>query len=194
MNSEAKGRGRTVTRTVVASGRARTAVRGSADPSAEHRRKLEALFSGGPGGDVSAQGSEATAGPPRFNNEERVFAAPRKSLGRSPSEYRLRLERLRIAREPEEIRDAADAFLEHHQLPDDLDVLYKVMQHPNERVVREALGQISSLIMQGRLQSALLLEDKLRELDGRVAEAATRSYIDGLRTQLAHMKAKAAAG
>lgn len=116
--------------------------------------------------------------------EERVFASPRKSLGRSPSEYRLRLERLRIAREPDEIREAADAFLAHHQLPDDIDILYKVMQHPTERVVREALGQISSLMMQGRFGGGLLLEDRLRELEKRVSEDATRSYIDGLRAQL----------
>lgn len=150
-----------------------------AKASHEHRQKLEALF----GGTTSAQAPAARSAEPR------VFASPRKSLGRSPSEYRLRLERLRIAREPEEIKEAADAFLMHHQLPDDLDVLLRVLQHPSEKVLREAMGQISSLIMQGRLPNTLILNDRLGELGARAdLEDATRSYIDGLRNQLVHAK------
>ena len=165
--------------------RARTATRNNGDEaSAEHRRKLEALFSGGAPG--------AAPGPSRSSaastGEQRVFASPRKSLGRSPSEYRQRLERLRIAREPEEIETAADAFLQHHQLPDDLDVLLKVLQHSSEKVLREAMGQISSLLIQGRVGSTIILEDRLNDLSGRVQEDATRSYVDGLRSQLASIK------
>ena len=149
--------------------------------SLEHRRKLEALFAG--------TATVESSSPARRTVEPRVFANQRKSLGRSPSEYRLRLEKLRIAREPEEIEEAADAFLEHHQLPDDLDVLLKVLQHPSEKVVREAMGQISSLIIQNRVNTTLILSDRLSELAARAAlEDATRSYIDGLRGQLASMK------
>ncbi len=111
-------------------------------------------------------------------------------MGRSPSEFRMRLERLRIARQPEEIKEAADVFLAHHQLPDDPDILYKVTVHPNEKVVREALGQLSALLMQGRISGTLLLEDRLKDLENRAQEAATRSYIDGLRAQIATLKAK----
>jgi hypothetical protein len=75
-------------------------------------------------------------------------------MGRTPSEYRLRLERLRIARNNDELRDATDTFLQHHQLPDDPDILTKVMQHPSEKVVREAMGQISALLMQGRMAAS----------------------------------------
>jgi hypothetical protein len=100
----------------------------------------------------------------------------------------LRLERVRIARAVEEITEAADAFLAHHQLPDDLDILYKVLLHPNEKVVREALGQISSLIMQGRVNGTLLLQDRLRDLEDRIVEDSTRSYVDGLRKQIELMK------
>jgi hypothetical protein len=121
---------------------------------------------------------------------EKVFASPRKSLGRSPSEYRMRLERLRIAREVDEIKEAADAFLAHHQLPDDLDVLYKVLQHPAEKVLREAMGQISSLLIQGRVNSTMILADRLNDLSARVSEDATKSYIEGLRTQLATLAKK----
>lgn len=157
--------------------------------SADHRRKLEALFGGG--GSPSIEGAAPTNGSngrAQRAPTERVFSSPRRSLGRSPSEYRLRLERLRMARDVEEIRGAADAFLQHHQLPDDPDVLTKVMQHPTEKVVREAMGQISALLMQGRMPATLILEERLRELDQRAAEDATRSYIKGIQAQLASMK------
>jgi len=167
----------------MSSPRARTATQSEDQASAQHRRKLEALFSGGGNGSAVTPASR-----PQSSGGERVFSSPRKSLGRSPSEYRLRLERLRIAREPEEIKEAADAFLQHHQLPDDMDVLLKVLQHPSERVLREAMGQISSLIIQGRVGNTIILADRLSEIGSRELEPATRSYIDGLRNQLAALK------
>lgn len=154
----------------------------SDDASAEHRRKLEALF-GDSGGKTVANDTSRPRG-----GEGKVFSSPRKSVGRTPSEYRMRLERLRIAREVEEIREAADGFMQHHQLPDDVDILYKVLQHPAEKVVREALGQISSLISQGRINGSMILEDRLNGLSERATEGATRSYIDGVRDQLTRLK------
>ncbi len=100
----------------------------------------------------------------------------------------MRLERLRIARSPEEIKEAADLFLQHHQLPDDPDILMKVLLHPDEPVLREAMGQLSSLMMQGRWAATFILEDRLNDLDARVQEDATRSYIEGLRAQLQALK------
>lgn len=149
--------------------------------SAEHRRRLEAMFSSG----------EKISAPPagRAPSTERVFSSPRKSTGRAPSEYRLRLERLRMAREVEEIKEAANTFLAHHQLPDDSDILYKVLQHPDEKVVRDALGQISALLMQGRIASTMLLYEHLNTLSGRIQEDATRSYIEGIRDQIAKQQA-----
>ena len=158
----------------------------SEDTSALHRRKLEALFQN------QNPTPETTAGPASRNTENtregKIFVSPRKSLGRSPSDFRLRLERLRIAREPEEIKEAADIFLQYHQLPDDVDILYKVLLHPMEKVVREALGQISSLLIQGRINGGMILEDRLQQLSERAREEATHAYIAGLRTQLAKMK------
>ena len=156
----------------------------STESSAEHRRKLEALFSGGGGVTESSARSIGTPAPER----EKVFSSPRKSTGRAPTEYRLRLERLRAAREVEEIRAAADAFLTHHQLPDEPDILYKLLQHPTEKVVREALGQISSLMMQGRVSSTVILESHLKALAERVQEPATRSYVDGVKAQVEKLK------
>ncbi|HSI05358.1 MAG: hypothetical protein ACAI38_02205 [Myxococcota bacterium] len=148
------------------------------ETSAEHRRKLEAMFSGGAKPNTSGEAA------PR----ERVFANARRSGGRSPSEYRMRLERLRIARDVDELRDATDTFLQHHQLPDDPDVLTKVMQHPSEKVVREAMGQISALLMQGRMPITILLDERLKELQDRCSEPATRSYVQGIQAQIAALR------
>jgi hypothetical protein len=160
---------------------------------AEHKRRLEALF-GGPSQSsttTTASSSEKvgmTSMPSRSAPTERVFSSPRKSTGRAPSEFRLRLERLRASREPGEIKEAADAFLAHHQLPDDADILYKLLQHPSEKVVREALGQLSSLLMQGRIAGVLLLFEHLNTLAARVQEPATRSFIDGIRAQISKIR------
>ncbi len=147
----------------------------------ESLRKLEALF----GGTGEPKLSRSSSGP---RQERQVFSNPRKSLGRAPSEYRLRLERLRIAREPEEITEAANAFLEHHQLPDDAEILVKVLLHPSERVLREAMGQISALLMQDRLASTVIIEDRLRDLEQRVEESSTLSYIEGVKSQIQKLK------
>jgi len=162
----------------------------------EHLQRLEALFSAGaatsapviPHQETTASAAIPMARPMRAPTPKKVFANPRKSIGRAPSEFRMRLERLRIARGPEEIKEAADQFLEHHQLPDDPDVLLKVLQHPAERVLREAMGQLSSLLMQGRWEATLILEDRLNELSTRVEENSTVSFVEGLRAQLQSLR------
>ena len=148
------------------------------DSSAEARRKLEAMFGGTPTTEVSRSSNAP---------ERQVFANPRKS-GRTPSKYRLRLERLRIAREDSEIIEAANTFLEHHQIPDDLDVLYKLLRHSSEPVIREAIGQISSLLMQGRVVPTILLEERLKDVLTRTQEPVTRTYVEGLQSQIAKNK------
>ncbi len=151
--------------------------------SAEHLRKLEALFSGNGAVHTPVTVSMGRA----VVSEPKTFANPRRSHGKVPSEYRLKLERIRIARSPEEIQEAADTFLAHHQLPDDLDILLKVLQHPSEKVLREAMGQISALLIQGRVASTMLLLDRLNDVDARITEASTRSYVEGLRLQIQKM-------
>ncbi|MEZ4271418.1 MAG: hypothetical protein R3C68_08290 [Myxococcota bacterium] len=157
------------------------------DEASEARRKLEQLFSRGNHSEESPPAHRSPMRAARPAPSGKVFSSPRKTPHRGFSEYRVRLERLRLAREPEEIQQATDAFLEHHQLPDDLDILYKVIQHPSEKIVREALGQFSSLMMQGRLTGTLLLKDRLKDLAARAQEDATRSYIEGIQGYLAKM-------
>lgn len=155
---------------------------GEGEEARQAKQKLEALF----GGEAPAGGGDSR----RPERGERVFSSPRRSSGRQPSSYRLSLERLRMAREPEEIRAATDQFLKQHQLPDEVDILFKVLQHPEERVLRDAMGQLSALLMQGRLNSTLALMELLREIEGRLQEEATRSYVNGLRSQIAAVTKK----
>lgn len=148
--------------------------------SAEHRRKLEAMFSGGPN---QASGASSSA----FAPTQRVFSSPRRSNGRPSSDYRLRLDRLRSVREPELLLQATNDFLGHHQLPDDMEILLKVLLHPAENVQRDAMGQISSLLIQGRAQVTIILTDRLNEIASNAAEPATHAYVEGLRSQLASL-------
>lgn len=174
--------------------RARTITGHGNDASAEHRRKLEALFGGGslgvsdtptPSLVAPAMALAAAAPAPSTMRSQRTFAAPRRQVNRRPSEYSMRLERLRIAREPDAIREAADVFLAHHQLPDDMDVLLKVLQHPSEKVLCNVMGQISYLLNQRRAPRAtIILVDRLREIGARAICAATRCCIEGLQQQI----------
>jgi hypothetical protein len=152
------------------------------DASAEHRRKLEALFSGSGGGNLT---TTPTAMPTENN---RVFASPRRQAGRKPSEYSMRLERLRIAREPTDVREAADAFLGHHQLPDDMDILLKVLQHPSEKVLCNVMGQISFLLGKRRAIATIILVDRLREIASRTITPATQCCLDGLHSQIKQLE------
>ena len=162
--------------------------------SAGHLRKLEAMFGRGPShsatGSLTGSATEASSssdllmGRSLTATSHTMNTQTRRPLGRKPSEYRLRLERLRIAREPAEVEEAANTFLTHHQLPDDSDILYKVLLHSDERVLREALGQISALIMQGRIHNSVILVDRLNDLSARTTESSTRTYIEGLREQI----------
>ena len=161
------------------------------EESAEHRRKLEALFNSGQAPAPTREVGDSDVGTPFGKSRparEKVYSSPRRSLGRSPSEYRMRLERVRNARDSGDLRDAVDAFMQHHQLPDDPEILLKVLQHPTEKIAREAMGQISALMMQGRMPANVLLEDRLREIEGLAIEDATLSYVRGLQAQLAAQK------
>lgn len=149
--------------------------------ASEHLQKLEALFGGtGVASTINRR--------PVVRQERQQFSNPRKSIGRAPSDFRMRLERLRMARTEEEIKVAANAFLEHHQLPDDVEILIKVLQHPCEKVLREAMGQISALLIQDRLANTVLVEDRLSDIEGRATQSATLSYVTGLRAQILSAK------
>jgi hypothetical protein len=158
--------------------RARTLTNHGSDASAEHRRKLEALFSGGGSGSLSQTPTVAPL------DNQRVFASPRRQVGRKPSEYSMRLERLRIAREPNDVREAADVFLKNHQLPDDMDILLKVLQHPSEKVLCNVMGQISFLLNKRRARATIILVDRLREIGSRAICKDTQDCLDGLHQQI----------
>lgn len=162
------------------------------EESAEARRKLEAMFGGGSTAPAPAREvGDSDVGTPFRRSKpttRSVYSSPRKTLGRSPSEYRMRLERLRNARDSDQLRDACDAFVQHHQLPDDAEILTKVLQHTSEKVLRDAMGQLSSLLMQGRLPSTVILEERLRDLEQRVTEDSTLSYVRGLQAMVAKTK------
>jgi hypothetical protein len=50
------------------------------------------------------------------------------------------------------------------------------------------MGQISALLTQGRMPPTVLLEERLRDVEGRCSEDATRSYISGIQAQLAKLR------
>jgi hypothetical protein len=197
VNRGAKQNGRGASSAAMMGPRARTMTSSHGnDASAEHRRKLEALFSGGSAASSSAPAapglsasSMAMMGPSSSSSsamptERSVFASPRRQAGRRPSEYSLRLQAMRIAPDTQTFIVAADAFLAHHQLPDEMGLLIKVLQHTSERVLCNVMGQISFLLGQGRERPNIILSERLREIGERPITQATQSCLDGLRQQI----------
>lgn len=183
MNRGAKQNGRGASPAAIMGPRARTLTNHGSDASAEHRRKLEALFSGGGSAPLSqAMPSVMPSAAPTENH--RVFASPRRQVGRKPSEYSMRLERLRIAREPNDVREAADVFLKYHQLPDDMDILLKMLQHPAEKVLCNVIGQISFLLNKRRARATIILIDRLQEIGSRAISKDTQDCLNGLHAQI----------
>ena len=179
MNRGAKQNGRSASPAALMGPRARTLTNHGSDASAEHRRKLEALFSGGGAGSLSH--TPPTVAP---MDNQRVFASPRRQVGRKLSAYSMRLERLRIAREPKDVREAADVFLKDHELPDDMDILLKVLQHPSEKVLCNVMGRISFLLNKRRARATIILVDRLKEIGSRTISKDTQDCLDGLHQQI----------
>ncbi len=154
------------------------------DASAEQMRKLEALFGGSP---KSGSSNGALSGPmpsSMTQSSPRAFASPRRQEGRELSKYTIRRRTLESARDPDAVRKAATEFLEHHALPDDMDILLKLLQHESEKVLCDVMGLISLQLHRRRARATIILVDRLKEIGSRNISEATQSCLDGLHQQI----------
>lgn len=179
MNRGAKQNGRGASPAAMMGPRARTLTNHGGDASAEQMRKLEALFGG------SSSGSSMSHTPMAMpSSSPRTFASPRRQEGRELSKYTIRRRTLENAREPEAVRKAATDFLQHHALPDDMDILLKLLQHDSEQVLCDVMGLISLQLHKRRARATIILIDRLQEIASRNISKATQSCLDGLNQQI----------
>lgn len=122
-------------------------------------RNLEALFSKG--------GAPGVAGPAR-------------PQAAGAMESRMRRERLRAATAVEEIAAAADSLLKHFEMPDEPDLLCKMLAHPDAGVGERALAQLGSLHQAGKLAVTLTMKDALAAFQPRCREPMARAVLEEL--------------
>ncbi|MBI5497225.1 MAG: hypothetical protein HY904_19585 [Deltaproteobacteria bacterium] len=134
-------------------------------PSKPHGAKfnrLNALFDKGGGG-----------GPP-----------PPGPRGLGPSggamESRMRMERLRGAVDPAELDQACDALLRHHQMPDEPELLCKMLRHSDAGVGERALAELGALHARGKLNRTMTVRDALEAFRSRCREPNAISLLEKL--------------
>lgn len=175
----------------------------------DQMKKLEALFGGG--NTTTSRptlGGGRTTSVPSRNNIEARFAAAFKtapdassdgnknegntkgtdlpnSLGpKVPSAYKIRLERIRTAPNENELNSAIETFLTSHELPSDIEVILKVLRHPNEQFVRKGLAELVGMVSRKEITGTSLVMEALTSLETRQFGNETKSYIDGLKAML----------
>jgi hypothetical protein len=122
--------------------------------------RLNALFGGG-GASIAA---------PRHPN------AP----GVSSMDSRMRMERLRGARSLEEIEASADALLKHFQMPDEAELLCKMLAHRDAGVGERALAELGALHAKGKLQRTMTVRDALEGFMPRCREPNAQALLKTL--------------
>ncbi len=103
---------------------------------------------------------------------------------KAPSAYRLRLERIKNAADDAERNAAISTFLASHELPGDIDVILKVLKHPDETIVRKGLSELVGMVERKEISGTSLVVEALAELEKRHPGQEVSSYIDGLRRMM----------
>ena len=128
-------------------------------PGGPRMDRLNALF-GGPG---------APAPGPRVS-----------AVSSGAMESRMRMERLKGARSQQEITDSVNALLAHHHLPDDPEMLCKMLIHPDAGVGEKVLSELGALQGRGRLQVTSTMKDQLQAFAPRCREPLAKSLLEKL--------------
>lgn len=90
----------------------------------------------------------------------------------------MRMERLRAATTEEEIAASCDALLKHFEMPDEPDMLCKMLSHPDAGVGERALAQLGSMHQAGRLKLTLSQKESLTAFAPRCVEPLAKSLLE----------------
>lgn len=133
--------------------------------------RLNALFGGGGGG--GAGGAPGGAGARPFG--------PKGGLGGAGAmESRMRTERLRAANTQDELEAACDALLKHFTLPEEPDLLCKMLGHRDLGVGERALAELGSLKARGRFTPTISMKEMLTTFGERVKEPNAARLVQDL--------------
>ncbi len=136
-----------------------------------------------------AEHKEAAAKADEADKADKADNAPFSAVDadniKAPSAYRLRLERIKNATDETELNAAISTFVASHELPGDIDIILKVLAHPDETIVRKGLSELVGMVERKEISGTSLITEALAQLEKRGPGPEVRSYIDGLRAMLA---------
>ena len=91
----------------------------------------------------------------------------------------------RLAESNDELVSAIDLLLEDGELPNDIDLLLRVVEHPAEAVVADALERIERLTQRQPLKRKAAFVQRLYTLEQTADDATLRGIVDRLIESLA---------
>ena len=93
---------------------------------------------------------------------------------------RMRMERLRGSRSLDELEASCDALLKHFQMPDEPELLCKMLQHRDAGVGERALAELGALHAKGKLQRTMTVRDALEGFAPRCREPNAQALLKEL--------------
>lgn len=80
------------------------------------------------------------------------------------TEHRVRTDAVLAATSPSEIASAVDELLANHEMPEDAELLAKILAHPKGSHAQPALESLVEILDRGKPANALLLKTRLQSL------------------------------
>ena len=100
--------------------------------------------------------------------------------GGGAMESKMRMERLRGATTQEELEAACDALLRHYTLPEEPDLLCKMLAHRDMGVSERALAELGTLKARGRFSPSITMKEHLNAFGARVKEPNAAKLVADL--------------
>jgi hypothetical protein len=151
-------------------------------------KKLNKKEAAEPAEDKKAAKNKAKDGK---NGKDASAASRRKGNGRIPKDSTKSASRFRLIRAVIDAGDrdgllaAVDELVEHFGLPDDFEVLVRVLEHPDEELVRKAVDRMAQLLpATAKVPRRASLKERLRSIGQTAADSDLRQQATELETRI----------
>ena len=161
-----------------------------------YKADLNRLFDQGLAGELlkkkgKSNSSDETRSGPDKKKQKSKGVLRRKSNGRIPKNGKKSASRFKLIRAvidagaSDTLIPAIDELVESFGLPDDWDVLVRVLEHPDESLVGKAISRMIDLLSSmGKVSRKASLKERLRSIGQTASEIDLRQKAQGLESML----------
>lgn len=162
----------------------------------KYKADLDRLFDQGLAGELlkkakpepkAEEPAKKNGGKKKGAKDEAKATARRKGSGRIPKDASKSASRFKLIRAVTDAGDAQaliqaiDALVEQFGLPDDFEVLVRVVEHPDEALVQRAVGRMLALLPQTtKVPRRASLKERLRTIGQTASDADLRQLAEEL--------------